>query len=102
MDNLPVSVSLVSFCVLVGIDERQEAADVQRFDRPGGRHGEKDAGLRAPKSNVAGPVLPISDTEGIREHLQILNPPVARIIPHLGRNLGNNILDIPTTEILHL
>jgi hypothetical protein len=37
---------------------------------------------------VAGTVLPVFNAEVIGNRLQILNPPVERIVPHLLQELG--------------
>jgi len=40
-----------------------------------------------PERDVTCPGLPIVDAVRIGEHLQILYPPITRIVPHLAENL---------------
>ena len=37
-----------------------------------------------PENDVACPVLIVIDAQAARDHLQILDPPIARIPPHFG------------------
>jgi hypothetical protein len=47
------------------------------------RNGEPP-GSGMPENNMACPMLIVIDAQAARDHLQILNPPIARIPPHFG------------------
>jgi len=64
-------------------DEVYEQTNIYRLDGPMGGNGEPPSG-DMPKNDVTGPMLIVVDAHATRNHLQILDSPIARIAPHLG------------------
>src|ERR1039457_97806 len=76
-----------SLRVLQTIYQPYELSDVNRQYGTSGRNRQGVA-LRSRKGDMAGASLPIFDAKPIRYHLQILDFPVARVVPHPLKSLG--------------
>ena len=69
-----------------GVDEFYKQADVNWFDRSMRGNGETSR-RSVPENHVACSVLIMIDAQTARDHLQILDTPIARIPEHFGDQL---------------
>lgn len=61
--------------------------DIHRFDPAGGGNREQSS-RRVTENRVARAVLPVLDGDLLRNHVQILDPPIPRVHPHSPKDLG--------------
>ena len=76
--------ALSIFIVLTyGADEIYKQANIHGFDWPM-RGNREPPGRGVPENHMACSVLIVIDAQAARNHLQIVDPPIARIPPHFG------------------